>query len=298
MRTIILTKGIQASGKSTWALEQLREHPGRFKRFNRDSMRRMLDNDEYSPENAKFVVKLRNSFIEYALSRGYDVILDDMNFKDRNFLEVCDIARIIGNVQVVEKYFEIDLKTALARNAKREKPIPEHVIRDAFDRYVKNKRIEKRTEYFPPNIKSFEPQKDKEDAIIVDVDGTLALNYGGRDQFDLSRVGEDTLEQNISNLIDIFVLTRSYKILIVSGRDDCNLEETRKWLREKGVTFDLIYMRKTGDRRTDWVVKKEIYESDISPYYNIFYVVDDRGSVVRMWRSLGLTVLQLDDTNF
>ena len=32
--------------------------------------------------------------------------------------------------------------------------------------------------------------------------------------------------------------------------------------------------------------------------YNIKYVIDDRNQVVKMWRELGLTVLQVADGNF
>lgn len=58
-RTIILTKGIQASGKTTWALEQLKKFPGRFKRFNRDSMRSMVDGSQFlGPEGEKLILKI------------------------------------------------------------------------------------------------------------------------------------------------------------------------------------------------------------------------------------------------
>ena len=45
-------------------------------------------------------------------------------------------------------------------------------------------------------------------------------------------------------------------------------------------------MRKTGDNRKDSIIKREIFENDIRPYYNIDYVLDDRNQVVEMWRSI------------
>ena len=42
----------------------------------------------------------------------------------------------------------------------------------------------------------------------------------------------------------------------------------------------------------------EIFENDIRPYYNIDYVLDDRNQVVEMWRSIGLTCLQVAEGNF
>jgi adenylate cyclase class IV len=57
-------------------------------------------------------------------------------------------------------------------------------------------------------------------------------------------------------------------------------------------------MRKTGDNRPDNIVKKEIFDSNIKNNYYIEFVLDDRNKVVKMWRELGLTCLQVADGNF
>jgi hypothetical protein len=67
------------------------------------------------------------------------------------------------------------------------------------------------------------------------------------------------------------------------------------WLRKHDLPVDLLYMRNGGDTRSDSVVKLEMYERRISPYYDVRYVIDDRQQVVDMWRSLGLPVLQVKD---
>lgn len=41
-RIILITKGIPGSGKTSWALEQMRRNPRQFKRFNKDSIWRRL----------------------------------------------------------------------------------------------------------------------------------------------------------------------------------------------------------------------------------------------------------------
>ena len=43
---------------------------------------------------------------------------------------------------------------------------------------------------------------------------------------------------------------------------------------------------------------KEIYDNELKGKYNIKFIVDDRDQVVKMWRSLGLTVLQCAEGNF
>jgi hypothetical protein len=57
-------------------------------------------------------------------------------------------------------------------------------------------------------------------------------------------------------------------------------------------------MRETGDRRKDSIIKKEIFDRHIRDVYNIEFVLDDRNQVVELWRSLGLTCLQVADGDF
>ena len=59
-----------------------------------------------------------------------------------------------------------------------------------------------------------------------------------------------------------------------------------------------LYMRQINDNRPDIQVKREIFETQIKGNYNVEYVLDDRPSVCRMYRKLGLTVLQLNDKEF
>ena len=116
IRTIILCKGLQASGKSTWAIKQMVKYPGKYKRSNRDLLRDLVDNNKYTPENEKFIVDLRDTIVERSLMRGFDVIIDDTNFNDSNWFSMCEIAKRVGNVRVMEKYFSVTLKEALKRN--------------------------------------------------------------------------------------------------------------------------------------------------------------------------------------
>ena len=45
----------------------------------------------------------------------------------------------------------------------------------------------------------------------------------------------------------------------------------------------------------DSIVKQEIYDNFIKPFYDVILVVDDRESVVQMWRNNGLHVIQVID---
>jgi hypothetical protein len=57
-------------------------------------------------------------------------------------------------------------------------------------------------------------------------------------------------------------------------------------------------MRKTGDHRKDYVVKKEIHRKLIKPKYEVLFVLEDRNQAVNMWRQEGLTCLQVAPGDF
>lgn len=294
--TINVYKGIPASGKSTFAYEQLKKYPGKFKRVNRDNLRSMLDDDRHDWDNEKFIVTLRDTIIEGALRRGFDVIVDDTNLKDSNWFDFCEIAKRVGNVRVMEKFFPVDLKEAQARNALRPKPVPKEVIDNFYEKYIKGKAVQTRDEFFPREIPEF-PLGDssKIDAIIVDVDGTIAISWN-RGPYDMSKVIDDKPNVPICNLVKL--LSKTYQVIIVSGREDCAKEDTELWLQANDISYNRIFMRKTGDSRKDVIIKKEIYENYIQQFYNIKYVLDDRNQTVAGWRDLNLCCLQVAPGDF
>jgi len=93
---------------------------------------------------------------------------------------------------------------------------------------------------------------------------------------------------------------KEYVPIIVSGRTKSCMEKTKDWLEVyTDVPRDAeVYMREEGDNRKDIVVKREIYEKYLKDRFNVAYILDDRPVVCRMWRDLGIPVLQLDDRNF
>ncbi len=299
MRTIFMLKGIPASGKSTWAKQQIQKYPGKYKRINKDDLRAMMDDNQWSRKNEAFTIGIRDDIIAVALAKGYDVIVDDTNFNEAHYASICERAKRTGDVRVLEKYFELSLKGAIDRNEKRLNAVPVGVIHQMYNKHVKNKRIESRDVYYEPVRKealvSFD--SSKKTAVIFDVDGTLAHNYENRSPFDNNRVLEDSPDPHVIELAKIFK-DRGLAVVVVSGREDVCKEDTVLWLQANDVPFDEIHMRKAKDYRKDSFVKKEIYEEHIRPYFNILYVLDDRRVCVHMWRDQGLTCLQVDEGLF
>jgi hypothetical protein len=155
----------------------------------------------------------------------------------------------------------------------------------------------------------FTPGKRK--AIIVDIDGTVALR-NNRSPFDYSKVGEDLVDHRMAHLLrNLIGESDEYEVFFVTGReaiDNCR-EDTIKWINDNiyphtyngfmGPEYNWkLFMRDEGDHRSDEIVKKEIYENHIAPYCDVVCVFDDRNRVVKMWRDLGLLVAQVWDGDF
>jgi uncharacterized HAD superfamily protein len=133
-------------------------------------------------------------------------------------------------------------------------------------------------------------------AIIVDIDGTVATRTN-RDPYDYTKVLEDAPKTDVIEVVTA-LWRAGHKIIFVTARDDSCFDDTYEWLTLNCPPFIRLYMRKTGDTRNDGVIKREIYEEFIKPEYNVLCTIDDRQRVVDMWRSIGLTCLQVDYGNF
>jgi hypothetical protein len=133
---------------------------------------------------------------------------------------------------------------------------------------------------------------------IVDIDGTLALK-GERGPFDWHRVGEDAPNEPVITVVQA-LHSAGHRIVFVSGRMECCRDATAAWLDKHlfPVLGMLLMMRPDGDYRPDDVLKREIWETKIRDRFDVAGVIDDRARVVAMWRSLGLTCLQVAPGDF
>jgi hypothetical protein len=136
----------------------------------------------------------------------------------------------------------------------------------------------------------------KSKAIIVDIDGTVSTRTN-RTPFDYSKVLDDAPKNDVINVISSMWMA-GFRLIFVSARDDSCFDDTYEWLCKYCPPFVKLIMRKSGDTREDGVVKREIYENQIKQDYDVVAVFDDRQRVVDMWRSIGLTCLQVDYGDF
>lgn len=323
MLKVILCVGIPACGKSTWSKEEVRKDPEGTIRISRDDLRNMLSNYHYSESNEKLVSSLKEFSLIQGLKRGRNVILDETNLNKRNFDEVCEIVKKLNiDCIVMEKPFYIELAEAIARDNTRtgSAHVSEEVVRKFWKRSggTQHKfykpRIEVINRKTEVNILQEKPVINHKLpwAVICDLDGTLSLfntvnkdgsvtinheNTHARNPYDASKSDQDSLNEQVATVVET-LYKNDYKIIFCSGREDCYRAQTEKFINKHlNIKYEL-HMRVTGDSRKDYIIKEEIYNSKIAPNYNVFLVLDDRSSVVKFWRSKGLTTFQVAEGDF
>lgn len=319
MLKVILTVGIVASGKSTWAKEEVKKDPTGTIRVNRDDLRIMMSNYVYSEDNEKLVVSIRDQIIISSLKRGKNVIIDDTNLNRRNFDDICKLVKSAGiDCMVMEKPFYVDLDEAKSRNAKREgfALIPEDVIEKMWKKSggTGHKFYKGRIEM----INSYNSAADSVEqnidhslpwAIICDLDGTVSLfnvtrkdgsievRHPGapvRNPYDASQADNDMVNEPVAEVLEKMA-EAGYQIIFCSGRTEQYRSQTIKFL-DKHISFKYqLLMRREDDSRHDEIVKKEIYDNHIRDKFNVLFVFDDRLKVCKMWHNLGIMLFRVGD---
>lgn len=147
-------------------------------------------------------------------------------------------------------------------------------------------------------IEPYKPDTSLPKAVIVDIDGTLALATS-RGPYDTSRYLTDELEHRLQRLVnDLASAYEPYQVIVLTGRDAAHQDTLEEWLEREHVRWDEIYMRPRGDSRRDNVVKLDLFNAHVRDRFNVIAAFDDRDRVVRLWRRLGLLTLQVADGNF
>lgn len=138
MPKIVLCRGIQGSGKSTWAKQWVLEDPEHRVRFNNDEIRNMLGK-YWVPSREHLVTDIKKDFMVSAMEFGYDIVIDNMNLNPKEVKYYKDLVdSTLGYVNCYSLEFQdffIPLEVCIERDSKRENPIGEEVIRATYEKY-------------------------------------------------------------------------------------------------------------------------------------------------------------------
>lgn len=298
---LIITRGLPASGKTHQARRWVEADPARRARVNRDDLRTMLHGRRLgTPAQEEQVTAAAHTAMAALLTAGTSVICDDTNLPDRHVRQLQKIAANAGAGFEVMDLTSVPVEICVTRDAARgPAQVGSGVIRSMNALYLVGKLsplpVPDYTAPAPGMV--YEPPADAPPTILVDIDGTMAL-MNGRSPYEWERVGEDRPNMNVIRAVTA-VGSAGTRVVFVSGRDEACRKATEQWLDiHYDYEYDALYMRPAGDRRPDTTVKAEIFEREIRHRYRVVGVFDDRNQVVRMWRTLGLTVFQVAEGNF
>ena len=138
MPKIVLCRGIQGSGKSTWAKQWVLEDPEHRVRFNNDEIRNMLGK-YWVPSREHLVTDIKKDFMVSAMEFGYDIVIDNMNLNPKEVEYYKDLVdSTLGYVNCCSLEFQdffIPLEVCIERDSKRENPIGKEIIEATYQRY-------------------------------------------------------------------------------------------------------------------------------------------------------------------
>jgi predicted kinase len=271
-----MLSGLPASGKSTEARRLV--DTGNSGRINRDDLRAMVFNGVWTGKREGVIVDIEKAIAEVLIKHKLTPVIDDTNLTEKHKNMWSGFAKAHG---VAFESYDLSkystLLSCIMRDRKRDNPVGEAVIyRMALG----------------AGMLSF---GDKA-IVLCDIDGTLADGTHREKHIEGSRKDWKTYFSLLSEDAPIDIVTSwvtelfgsDHIICLVSGRPDTYQHETIRWLKKHEIPYDYLFMRRGNDKRPDTEVKKEIL--DLLPKDQIKFVIDDRPSVVRMWKEQGLTV--------
>ena len=298
IKKLILTRGIPGSGKSTWAKAWVAEDPEHRIRLNWDDMRNMLG-PYWVPSREPINKHMLWAGLNMAAYRTcpYDVVIDNMNLNPKDWKYYEDWITTYNqslNAEETNTQYKLEFKDfftpveeCIRRDSMRSNPIGEKTIKDIWRRYkhfIQTSEVEK---YVNNLIKEDE---SKPYCVVIDMDSTVCFNTQKRPWYGEGST-EAMLNDSPNDGIIKLIKSQQYPVIVCTGRNKAQKEVTEKWLHKHGIIPEDYYMREDGDYRKGVEVKKELIKQ-ILDKYNIVAIFEDCEPIVKMFRDMGLTVLQ------
>lgn len=302
MAKLTIMQGLPASGKST-KVQELMKADGNAVRINKDLLRKMLHFNKWSGKNEGLTREAARILAREFLLQGKNVIIDDTNLNEGTMQSWLDLAKMTLGTKVQTVKMDTPIEECIKRDAGRLDSVGRSVI---VNMALLNG-------IYPKPAKGF---------VICDLDGTLCdishrLHYVKPGKLvEISSMKDGSMEPGFkkdwrgffagipddkvrTEVLDMLLKYEGmgHEIILVSARPDDHREATEVWLKKAFKGYPLaktLIMRRAGDSRDDTIVKQEIYDNYFKKHdYPILCVIDDRPSVIRMWRSNGLKVIDV-----
>lgn len=310
---IIFTRGVPASGKSTWAQKWVNQDPENRVRVNRDDIRyalygkyvltkpkpdhkgRPTNKVVTDVEGEQNVTRVEHELIRKALANGKSVVSDNTHLNTRFLKPYLDIAKQAG-VKIENKDFPISVEEAKRRNSQRERKVPDHVI----DRMYSNMGPNGEFHLFPGAYtpRPFKAPTERKMAILVDLDGTfddvrsirhfVRGKYRDFDAFHRNSLFTPPNPEVVKMVKDAH--DAGFSVLVTTARKNEYRDISEVWTNKHSqAPIENMYMRADDDNRPDHEVKKDMFD-EISKNYDVVRAIDDNGAAIDAWVSKGIQV--------
>lgn len=306
MTTVWIPQGFPASGKSTWARSL------NVMRFNLDDYRFMMwggSETTWNKQNEYVAQQAAMQGLLAAVKEGRDCVWDNTNLVPAPLKRIKSLLYLHPEVEFqVASFMHVPIEECIERDARREKPVGEEVIRRLEKSYKSASKSgwkltdEWMNERFTPTV--YVPDLDLPDCILVDIDGTTAMK-GDRSPYDFANCHLDTLNESIKYVMDAVQHSNGYvapdlrtRFIFLSGRGEEFREQTEKWLLVNEIHYDELHMRPAGDQRPDYIIKHELFDQHVRNRFRVRMSWDDRGQVVNLWRQMGLACWEINKGDF
>jgi len=141
-------------------------------------------------------------------------------------------------------------------------------------------------------------------ALIIDIDGTLAHTVHA----ELFKKQDGSIDWEAwahstqfasphswcLNLVKQYE-SAGYKLIFITARFAHMENMTHQWLSRYITSDYLLFMRPEGDHREDFIIKQDLYYRNIVAQYEVDFAIDDKQSVIEMWRNLNIPALHCAD---
>jgi hypothetical protein len=146
--------------------------------------------------------------------------------------------------------------------------------------------------------------------VVVDIDGTISkigdrLKYLKQEPKDYDSFYEDSFDDEpIPEMVDLVynLYLQGYSIVFCTGRRESCREKTLAWFDKhfepEMAQFCTLLMRPNKDHRHDTKVKPELLSNAGIELDSIAFILEDRSSMVKIWRELGLICLQVAEGDY
>lgn len=285
----IITIGVSGSGKTTWASKQndyfnLCRDDIRKRICMRKSSKEILNQNMWSIYKWKWekeTSELHENHLSNLIGMRANAIISDTNLNPKYRSPLIERLKAAG-YDVEIKEFPIRFDDAVKNDLKRLNSVGKDVIYKQWLQWQA---------YLNEEGQVYEPNIDLPNAIICDIDGTLAHMGDRRSPFEWCKVGLDQVDRDVAFIISQYQKVLGMQVILLSGRDSVCRKETEQWLFDNHINYDHLFMRPEGNNQKDTIIKRELFDKYVRDKYNVALVIDDRPQVLRLWLDLGLKTL-------